>query len=160
MWLLEGGEGELECLIVAYGLEEGSRRFYRDLAGRGEDPEVDELFALLADVEEGHEDRLWERYRAAGGPAGRDVLAGRLARRAVEGGETADQVLARWGRFPLTVGQALDLAMALETDSLDLYLRLAEAVEGDARPVFLALAREERDHLGRLGTLRGRRSES
>jgi len=159
MWLLEGGEGEVECLTLAYGLEEGARRFYRDLAARAPDPQVRDLFVTLAQAEVRHEDSLWERYQATGGTAEREAFAGDLAPRAVEGGMTADQVLAQWGQFPLTGGEALGLAMALEVDSLDLYLRMAGALQGAAaRQVFLRLAEEEKEHLRHLGRLRGERA--
>jgi len=159
MWLLEGGESEIECLTLAYGLEEGARRFYRDLAGRAEPPEVREIFTTLAEAEVHHKDRLWEGYRAAGGVAERSAFEGDLAPRAVEGGLTADQVLSRWGGPPATAGLTLGLAMALETDSLDLYLRMADALpDAVARQVFLALAAEEKEHLRSLGRLRGQRA--
>jgi sulfur-carrier protein adenylyltransferase/sulfurtransferase len=155
-WVLEGGETAEEALALAYGLEEGARRFYLDLAGRSEDEDTRQLFEALAAAEVRHEDRLWEAYGAPGGAADRGAFEAEAVPRAVEGGLTADQVLARAGVFPMTREAALDLALALETDSLDLYLRLALGVEGEgARDVFLAIAEEEKTHLRRLGELRG-----
>ncbi|MDW7710682.1 MAG: ferritin family protein [Deferrisomatales bacterium] len=56
-----------------------------------------------------------------------------------------------------TPEEALDLALALEADSLDLYLRLAREVQASgAKAVFLEIAEEEKAHLRRLGDLRGR----
>ncbi len=157
-WLLEGGESAAEAVALAYGLEEGARRFYQDLAGRSADPESRGLFETLAQAEVGHEDRLWDAFRALDPGAERADLAKRVALRAVEGGLTADQVLASHGRFPTGRDEGLDLALALETDSLDLYLRLARSVGDEgARGVFLGLAEEEKGHLRRLGELRGRR---
>lgn len=156
MWFVEGGETAIECVTLAYGLEEGARRFYRDLAGRADPPEVRDLFSMLAEAEVRHEDRLWEEYRKAGGEVDRSVFGHDVVPRAVEGGLTADQVLARWGQFPLTAGKALGMAMALETDSFDLYLRMARAMEGaEAQQVFLSLAEEEKEHLRQLGRFRG-----
>lgn len=156
MWLVEGGETAQEAVALAYGLEEGARRFYRDLAGRSEDQDTRQLFEALAAAEVRHEDRLWEAYGALGGMADRGAFAAEIAARAVEGGLTADRVLTRAGELPLNRDSALDLALALETDSLDLYLRLAQGVPGEgARKVFLSIAEEEKAHLRRLGELRG-----
>jgi len=160
MWLVEGRESSIECVTLAYGLEEGARRFYRDLAERAEPQEVRDLFAMLAGAEVRHEDRLWEEYRKAGGTAERTVFESELVPRAVEGGLTADQVLTQWGQFPLTAGKALGMAMALETDSFDLYLRMARAVDDPgARQIFHGLAQEEKEHLRQLGTLRSQRAQ-
>ena len=50
--------------------------------------------------------------------------------------------------------------MGLGTDALDLYLRMAGAFDDtDIRSVFIDLAEEERIHLERLGSLRGRESQ-
>jgi rubrerythrin len=48
----------------------------------------------------------------------------------------------------------LDLAMMLETQALDLYLRFADkSADSESRGVLLKLADEEKSHLGALGQL-------
>jgi rubrerythrin len=50
--------------------------------------------------------------------------------------------------------------MALETDSLDLYLRMAGVLaSAESQQVFRGLAEEEKEHLRQLGKLRGERSK-
>jgi rubrerythrin len=63
-------------------------------------------------------------------------------------------------RYPVDLrsGQnALELAMALETDALDLYLRMAQACRDEgSTEVFHTIAQEEREHLKKLGAMLGR----
>ena len=76
--------------------------------------------------------------------------------RALEGGLTSDQLLDRYPEAVREPDEALDLAMALETDALDLYLRMADAFDDEhVRAIFFDLAKEERAHLKKIGTLRG-----
>ncbi|GAB4283788.1 MAG: hypothetical protein Kow0092_38480 [Deferrisomatales bacterium] len=159
MYLLEGRETPEEALALAYGLEEGARRFYQELASEAGEAAVSSLFAALAEAEVRHEDRLWGAYRRrAGAEPNRETFERTVVVPAVEGGLSADQVLARWGGVPGDPEEAIELAMALETDSLDLYLRMAGQMTEDARSVFLDLASEERAHLARLGEQLGRRA--
>ena len=158
MYLIEGNETAEEVVALAYGLEEGSRRFYRELAERSDVPEVRRLFETLHDAEIRHEDRLWERYRTLPGSFGdRRAFEEHAVPRALEGGLTPDQLLAGDPEAGRGYTESLDLAMALETDALDLYLRMAAAFhKSEIRSNFFELAEEERGHLEKLGALRGR----
>jgi sulfur-carrier protein adenylyltransferase/sulfurtransferase len=157
MYLIEGNETVEEVVALAYGLEEGSRRFYQELAERSELPEARRLFETLRDAEVRHEDQLWERYRALPGkPDVRRMFVENIVPRALEGGLSPDQLLTRHPEAVGGYGDALDLAMALETDALDLYLRMAAAFDdAEIQSVFFELAEEERGHLKKLGALRG-----
>lgn len=159
MYLIEGNETVDEVMALAYGLEEESRRFYGELAERSDVPEMRRLFETLRDAEIRHEDRLWERYRALPGQIGeRRKFEENVVPRALEGGLTPDQLLTRHPGAFREYAQSLDLAMAMETDALDLYLRMAAAFDdAEIRSFFIYLAEEERGHLKKLGDLRGRR---
>jgi sulfur-carrier protein adenylyltransferase/sulfurtransferase len=158
MYLIEGNETAEEVVALAYGLEEGSRRFYRELAERSDVPEARRLFETLHDAEIRHEDRLWERYLALPGSIGdRRTFEERVVPGALEGGLTPDQLLAGIPEAGRGYAESIDLAMALETDALDLYLRMAAACDNPAiQSIFFDLAEEERGHLEKLGALRGR----
>lgn len=158
MYLIEGDETVEEVVALAYGLEEGSRRFYHQLAEQTDLAEARRLFETLCDAEVRHEDRLWDRYRALPGALGeRRAFEERIVPGALEGGLTAEQWLARHPEEAREPSAILDLAMAMETDALDLYLRMADAFDdADVRSVFFDLGDEERRHLKRLGDLRGR----
>ena len=70
------------------------------------------------------------------------------------GGKTSDHVLAEYPEWIWRPREALGLAMSLETDSLDLYLRMARKTrDEETATVFYDLADEEKTHLKRLGDL-------
>jgi len=159
MYLIEGDETVEEVMALAYGLEEGSRRFYQELAERSDVPEARRLFETLRDAEIRHEDQLWERYRALHGkPGERRMFEENIVPRALEGGLSPDQLLTGHPEVVGGYADSLDLAMAMETDALDLYLRMAAAFDdAEIQSVFFELAEEERGHLKKLGDLRGSR---
>lgn len=153
MYLIEGNEGPEEVISLAYGLEVGAYRFYRGLSEKSSDPETGDLFDTLAEAELQHRERLWEKYRAvAKKPVTRESFESGIIAETMEGGRTADQVLAQYPDWIGDIRESLQLAMSLETDALDLYLRMAGKIDNDeAKAVFFDLADEEKTHLRRLG---------
>lgn len=160
MYLIDGNETLEEAVALAYGLEEGSRRFYRELAERSDATEARRLFETLQAAEIQHEERLWQRYRALAGDVGeRPAFEEAVVPKALEGGTTPDQMLSRYPEAGKGFAEALELAMALESDALDLYLRMAAVFsDKELRSVFVDLARDEREHLDTLGNYLGRPS--
>jgi rubrerythrin len=155
IYLIEGDESPEEILSLAYGLEDGTYRFYSTLAEGSTEREVGQLFEKLAKAEINHKNNIWESYRA--------LTAGRLTREAfetetvpktMEGGKTPDQVLAEHPDSIQNSRDAIELAMSLETDALDLYLRMVQKTQKEeAKAVFFAIVTEEKSHLKRLGEL-------
>lgn len=158
MYLIEGDETAEDILALAYGLEDGACRFYRELAVKNELPEAKRLFETLSDAETRHKDRLWDRYRALPGKfSERRAFEEDVVPATLEGGLTADQLLTRYPESFREPAEVLELAMALETDALDLYLRMADAFDDPSvREILFDLAAEERNHLKKIGALRGR----
>jgi len=144
-----------ELIALAWTLEEGSRRFYASLAGTLADNEAAKLFKDLVTAEEHHKASLLGLYRgiASAEPAPdfpRGVIAADEDR--MEGGVKVSEAL-EWAKGrdsrPL-----LELSMALETDSYDLYIKMGRRVEGEkAKAVFARLVEEEKGHLGRMAAL-------
>jgi rubrerythrin len=62
IYLIEGDEGPEEVISLAYGLEEGTHRFYRDLSERSTDGKTRDLFEKLSKAEIQHKENLWEHY--------------------------------------------------------------------------------------------------
>ena len=52
-----------------------------------------------------------------------------------------------------TVKDILELSMQIETNSLDLYMKMLREIEDDAKKVISTLIEEEKAHLSRLGRL-------
>jgi sulfur-carrier protein adenylyltransferase/sulfurtransferase len=158
MYLIEGDETVEEIMTLAYGLEEKSRCFYQDLALRSDVPEVRHLFETLRDAEVRHEDKLWQRYQELPGTLGeRRKFEENVVPKALEGGMSPEHLLSSHPEAFRGYDDSLDLAMAMETDALDLYLRMAKTSDNEeVRSFFSDLAEEERGHLEKLGDLRGR----
>jgi len=74
----------------------------------------------------------------------------------MEGGRDSEDVLAEAQGFD-TARDALEMAMGVEAQALDLYMRYAALAAGeDTRAVLRDLAREESGHLKALGAMMDR----
>lgn len=144
-----------ELIALAWVLEDGSRRFYASLADSLAESDAKKLFADLAAAEEHHEASLLGLYRDAAkkepGPGfPRGIIEADEDR--MEGGVKVSEALT-WAQGR-DVRALLDLSMALETDSYDLYIKMTRAVsEETAGKVFDRLVGEEREHLRRMAAL-------
>lgn len=155
IYLIEGDEAPEEVISLAYGLEEGAYQFYRILSGKPSDGEAGSVFEKLSQAEIQHKEKLWEKYRAlTGGHISREAFESEISAKTLEGGKTADQVLAQYPDWIQDPRETLQLAMSLETDSLDLYLRMAlKSEHEETKAVFYTLAEDEKNHIRRLGDL-------
>ena len=94
-------------------------------------------------------------------PGGQDLATfeSSIVPKTLEGGFGAKEFLAANEAHLQTVPGVLDLAMMLETQALDLYLRFADrSDQPQTKEVLYALAGEEKAHLASLGPPAGRRS--
>jgi rubrerythrin len=154
-FLFEGNEKPAELMALAYGIEEGTRRLYRKLSEEANEETTTRLFEKLAEMEGEHAGRLWEKYRAlTGGRVTKESFESGAVVEAMEGGHAPERLLSGAGELLGDPYEAIQLAMSLETDAFDLYLRMAGAsvVEG-TKAIFLELADEEKGHLRTLGKL-------
>ncbi|MEK6698173.1 MAG: ferritin family protein [Nitrospirota bacterium] len=147
-----------EALIaLAWLLEEGSRKFYSGLPVLVSDDDALKLFGRLAAAEEHHKSLLTGLYKSlTGGEPGAgfpgSLLGGEPKDDTMEGGVRVSEALA-WVKGK-ELHDVLELALSLEANSYDLYIKMGRAVPGrDSQEVFRLLTAEEKDHLARLGTL-------
>ena len=106
-------------------------------------------------MEQRHQQRLLDQYQQAA-PAGEGgkVPAAFPAGDTLEGGFKMQEFLEKNESYLDTVPHVLDLAMMLETQALDLYLRLARRCsQAPTREVLFSIAQEEKAHLASLGRL-------
>jgi rubrerythrin len=121
------------------------------------DSEAQRLFTDLTAAEEHHKEALAGLYRdvsgAQPGPGfPRSVINGGVDEDRMEGGVNVSAALA-WAKGK-GARELLELSMALETDSYDLYIKMRRRVSGDkAQRVFDVLIREEKEHLARMAGL-------
>ena len=150
-----GRETPAEIIVLAYGMEEGLKSFYALMAARSDAKEVSGLFDKLAGIEVRHQEKLFELYRDyAEAGIDKQALEQEIVVTAMEGGLTTDEFLASHQAVLETKEEVVGLAMELETQALDLYLRYSSALEDDkTKEVLFQLAEEEKAHLRSLGTL-------
>lgn len=146
-----------DLIGLAWLLEEGSRTFYASVAAMRQSPEAARLFNSLATAEQHHKETLRQLYRSiAGKEAGTDFPLGLPVAQGIDGRMEGNVRVAEaldWARGR-SEQELLELSMALETDSYDLYIKMERSVPGEAaRTVFARLVDEEKAHLARMAAL-------
>ncbi len=149
-----------ELLERAWGMELALEDFYNALAGRAADTELAALFRRFAGFEERHRRTLFEIWSRSTETDKDEAQRAAFEARAkasvspgvLEGGIAASDYLGHMAD-PSDAGEALELAMAVEAQAMDLYMRRAASAEdADLRRTLNLLAEEERAHLKVLGT--------
>ena len=143
-----------EQIVLAWRLEEGTRRFYIEMAASVQDREAASLFRELVAAEEQHKATLQALYEGLSFAPSVDFREWSCPAEEVwmEGGMRLPDAIA-WthGRH---VNAILELGIALETNAYDRYLRLCRDLpDENSRRVFEVLSDEERHHLEKLSHL-------
>lgn len=144
--------GGVQAVVVGFGLEMGLRDFYLSMEQRASRQGTKELFARLAEVEILHQQQLLQLYGELSGetPTLEEFAQGVVAP-AMEGGLSTEDYLRRYNPDLDKEIEVLSLAMAIEVQALDLYLRAAEkSAHQQAKEVLQRIAQEERGHIARL----------
>jgi rubrerythrin len=155
MSFLKGDEAPEEIIVLAYGMEKGLGRFYALVSRQTDDKEVADLLTILSDVEELHKKMLFNLYLSID-PTVSDTKTFELkiVSDVMEGGFTTEEFLEKNKPTMQTVPGVLNIAMMLETQAMDLYLRYSQKIEEErSKKVLYDIAEEEKAHLGSLGRL-------
>jgi len=112
--------------------------------------EVRDLLGKLIKAEESHKQNLLRLLESLGAEPGDSCAPdGRM-----EGGLRIDDFLARNDYYLKSDQDCLELAIMIEIQSLDLYLRMAQTCEdAAAKELFHRLGEEEKAHLNSLADL-------
>lgn len=146
--LFAGDQEFVDGLSLAYSMEDGLQDFYKTLAANAEEVEDQVLFTQLMGFEDKHKLRLASEYQRI---HGQDAFPPQRANGLMEGGGRAQDLLTRVEGRLHGKKDILEFAMALETQALDLYTRMArKALLEDVRNFFLSMANEEKRHLSLL----------
>jgi rhodanese-related sulfurtransferase/rubrerythrin len=153
--LVRGDETPPEILKLAYGMEQFLQLFYQTMLKKSQDRESLELFKNLARVEERHKQRLAQEYaRVAPGDQDLSSLESSTVPTIMEGGFNLKEFMEANAPHLKKAPDVLEMAMMLETQALDLYLRFAQrCTQPPTRQVLFTIAEEEKAHLARLGRL-------
>lgn len=153
--ILTGDESPLEIIVFAYGMEQGLGEFYSSAAGMIEDKDVAGLLRKLARIEENHRQKLLDIYMTLNPTGtGREAFGAEIMSEMMEGGFTTKEFLEKNRPVMETTANILSLAMMLETQALDLYLRYSQKAEDEeSRRVLYRIAEDEKAHLAALGDM-------
>jgi rubrerythrin len=153
MDMVRGDESPAEMVKLCYSLEDGLQTFYNNIQERTKIETIENLFMKLAQIEENHKKRLRELYGKVK-PSDEDLesLGSDAGEGMMEGGFSVEAFTQQNEPFLDTPHRVIDLAMMLETQALDLYLRFSQKTENkDTKAVLFKLSDEEKAHLALLG---------
>ena len=155
MSLLKGDEAPEEIIVLAYGMEKGLGRFYALVSRQTNDKEVADLLGILSNVEELHKKMLFNLYLSIDPTvSSTKTFETKIVSDVMEGGFTTEEFLEKNKPAMQTVPGVLNIAMMLETQAMDLYLRYSQKIEGErSKKVLYDIAEEEKAHLESLGRL-------
>jgi len=143
-----------DVLVLAIKLEKGSRDFYVAAADRVGSPELRETLQMLAEAEEAHMRKLYQRAASLlpkGAIAPLEKLERELKVEHMEGGIEIAPALAEVQAKFADEMEALEIALEKEYMSYDFYKRASMLVANpDAKTTLHELAVEERNHADML----------
>jgi sulfur-carrier protein adenylyltransferase/sulfurtransferase len=153
--LIRGDESPGEMITLVYGMEEALRRYYLYFSKQSAGGAVPDLFHTLAAVEEKHQALLQKAWLGLEPRPGTvEHLTATASAQVLEGGFKFDEFVRENEPRLATEREILELALMLETQALDLYLRFADREgEGATKKILYRLGDEEKAHLAALGRL-------
>jgi rubrerythrin len=155
MDLIKGDETPAQIIKLAYSMEESLGTFYRVAKTKTEDKEVIGILDNLASIEEKHKDYLLDLLKETEPAAREELTATGPESQILEGGFRMDTFLKQNERFLAHVSSLLDMAMMLETQALDLYLRFADKADDNrTKDVLFKIGQQEKQHVAALGRYR------
>jgi rubrerythrin len=160
MDMLRGDESPAEIVIIAYGMEQALGGFYTIMSKRTKDAELKGLFTKLAGVEQKHREMLFALYTEIN-PSGKNVkkFESQVDAKRMEGGFSTEDFMKQNEASLKTVPDVLTVAMMIETQALDLYLRYADrSTVEHTREILYTIADQEKAHLAVLGRLMGKKA--
>jgi len=160
LFLLKGRETAEELMSLALALEEGSRIFYTRIAELTSDAEAKSIFTTVAEAEAKHKTNILQAYTLVSGEnVSEDILNREPLKGVMESGvrvEDAIDYIKKQGNALLDM---LEISMQVETNSLDLYIKMFREIgDVNAKNIFGSLIEEEKLHLSRLGKLLGEKA--
>jgi len=155
MDIIRGDETPEEILTLGVWFEKGLQKFYRQTSDQTDDPELKSLLTNLAGIEAHHIKTIFDLLKTID-PSKSDMALFETAikPKMMEGGYDIDLFLKENETYLNTTQDVLDLAMMLETQGLDLYLRFADkSTHLQTKEMLYKIADEEKSHLASLGRM-------
>ncbi|MGA2026529.1 MAG: rhodanese-like domain-containing protein [Syntrophobacteraceae bacterium] len=147
---IRGDESALEAATIACRFEAGLEQFYRAAFDRSTLAGVRDLLEKLLKAEQTHKHNLVRLLESLGAGPEAPCVPDNL----MEGGLKIDDFLARNDYYLQSAQDCLELAMMIEIQALDLYLRMAQTcADAPAKGLFHRLGEDEKAHLNWLADL-------
>ncbi len=155
MLYLKGDESAEDIIVLAYGMEEGLGNFYRSMAEEFKGMESANMLGKLASIENTHKQKLLEIYKKLDTSVkDQESFELKIVTQAMEGGLTPEEFINQYRPVLKTVRGVLTMAIIVETQALDLYMRYAERMKDErSKAILHGIAEEEKIHLKELGKL-------
>ena len=155
MMLLTGNETPQEIICLAYGLEEGLRKFYAAASDLAIETEVSAVLVRLAEIEVRHKQKLFDLFKLVDSEdTSIESFEKKVTSELMEGGFDSGSLIEEIGPNFKTAADVLNFAMMLEAQGMDLYMRYAEKSENTkVREILFDMAEDEKAHLKSLGNL-------
>lgn len=155
MMLVKGDETPQDIICLAYGLEEGLRKFYAASTQMAIETEVTTVLSQLAEIEERHKQRLFDLYKAIdAADTTIESFENKVNSELMEGGFDPDKLLEASKPAFKNTADVLSFAMMLEAQGMDLYMRYADkSKDAQVKEILYKMADEEKAHLNSLGNL-------
>jgi len=155
MMLLKGDETPQDIICLAYGLEEGLRKFYAASTKMAIEAEVIKVLSRLAEIEVRHKQKLFDLYKTIdSADTAIESFEDTVSSELMEGGFDPDKLLEESTGTFKNASEVLNFAMMLEAQGMDLYMRYAEKSQDPrVKEVLFTMADDEKAHLNSLGNL-------
>ena len=159
LFLLKGRKTAEELVSLALAFEEGSRMFYASVAELTVDAEAKNILNTIAEAEVKHKINILEAYKLiTGEDFAEDILNREPLKRVMESGVRIEDAIIFLKEQGKTVLDILEVSMQVETNAIDLYMKILRKIEDvNAKKVFDIIVEEEQHHLSELGQLLGGR---
>jgi len=153
--IIKGDETPQDIICLAYGLEEGLRKFYAASTQMAIEPEVINVLTRLAEIEVRHKQKLFDLYKTLdSADTTIESFEEKVNSELMEGGFDSDKLLEESVVAFKTAAEVLNFAMMLEAQGMDLYMRYAEKSENPrVKEILFEMAGDEKAHLKSLGDL-------
>jgi rubrerythrin len=155
MDIIRGDESSQEILTLGVWFEKGLQKFYNQASDQTDDPALKSLLTNLAGIEDRHIKTLFDLLKTVDpGKSDMALFEAAIKPKMMEGGYDIDLFMKENESYLKTPQGILDLAMMLETQALDLYLRFAEkSTHSQTRDMLYKISEEEKSHLASLGRM-------
>jgi len=157
LFLLEGIKNIEGLVALAWSLEDGTGTFYTLMRELSQDNEAKQVFESLIKAEQNHKSKLLEAYRhIAGKEMSEQTMQAQSLKGHMEGGVSVDEIVGWLRKEGAALHEILEVSMQVETNSLDLYMKMLTEVEDKSvKNILHVIIEEEKAHLLKLGTLLG-----